>query len=109
LLHAAEEAMQLRKKRASLKKENIHWDHAAFWSEHYYDCYTRVIENYIPTNPSASGEWEKVAKGAKHVASLWKHFEDLETKQRFTLACLCYKRRALYAEQKNRRMISDLS
>jgi len=109
LLHAAEETMQLRKNSTSLKKKNILSDHAAFWSEHYYDCYTKVIEAYMSSYPLANREWEIATKGAKHVASLWKHFKKLETKRSFTLARLYQQRRALYAEKKYRRMISDPS
>ncbi|MFZ4116316.1 MAG: hypothetical protein ACOYK6_06290 [Chthoniobacterales bacterium] len=106
LLHASEEAMEKRTQAAAhCEKKRTYWNHAAFWAEHYHDCYTKVIEHYSPQYPRDHVAWEKIALHAKEVSSLWSQAALQEERKHLWLSRTYYQKRALRRGDKNKKML----
>jgi len=109
LLYAAEQAMEIRKKTSTQSIGNKYFSaQAAFWSEHYYECCTKVIETYLPSLASVHNGWRQAACSAKKVAFYLSRAAKHENQKGVNLLALYDQYRADYHTARNRIMIASL-
>ena len=109
LLYAAEQAMEIRKKTSTQRIGNKYFSaQAAFWSEHYDECCTKVMETHLPSLASVHNGWKQAACSAKKVAFYWSQAAKHEDKKGVNLLALYDQYRADYHAASNRIMIAFL-
>jgi hypothetical protein len=109
LLDAAEQIMEIRKKTSAQRIGNKYFSaQAAFWSEHYYECCTKVIETHLSSPASVHNEWKKIACSAKKTAFYLSQAAKKEKKMGGYLLALYDQCRANYHVARNRKMIALL-
>jgi hypothetical protein len=109
LLYAAEQAMEIRKKASIQTIRNKYFSaQAAFWSEHYYECCTKVIETYVSSLSSVHSRWKQAASSAKNVVFYLSRAAKHENKKGVNLLNLYDQCRADYHSTRNRKMIASL-